>query len=38
KCEYRKCLDECTESSWDFSYEGEEYQRNRFCCDFDYCN
>ncbi|CAM9875052.1 unnamed protein product, partial [Choristocarpus tenellus] len=38
RCEYRKCLDECAESSWDFAFEGEIYERNRFCCDFDNCN
>ncbi|CAM9518394.1 unnamed protein product, partial [Sphacelaria rigidula] len=38
KCEYRKCGATCEESSWDFEFEGESYERNRFCCDFQYCN
>lgn len=38
KCEYRKCEATCLESSWDFEFEGEAYERNRFCCDFNYCN
>lgn len=38
KCEYRKCEAVCLESSWDFEFEGEGYERNRFCCDFDFCN
>ncbi|CAM9897770.1 unnamed protein product [Scytosiphon promiscuus] len=38
KCEYRKCGATCEESSWDFEFEGEAYERNRFCCDFDNCN
>lgn len=38
KCEYRKCDSSCEESSWDFDFEGETYERHRYCCDFDYCN
>lgn len=38
KCEYRKCEAACEESSWDFEFEGEPYERNRFCCDFNFCN
>lgn len=26
------------ESSWDFEFEGEAYERNRFCCNFNFCN
>lgn len=38
KCEYRKCEATCLESSWDFEFEGEAYERNRFCCNFNFCN
>lgn len=38
KCEYRKCDANCLETSWDFEFEGEAYQRNRECCDSNLCN
>lgn len=38
KCEYRKCESSCEEGTWDFDFEGEAYERNRYCCDYNYCN
>jgi hypothetical protein len=37
-CEFKKCADECEETSIQFVYDGHEYTRKRYCCSTDLCN
>ncbi|KAG5182450.1 hypothetical protein JKP88DRAFT_348891 [Tribonema minus] len=38
KCELRKCAAACEESAWSYEFEGITYQRQRFCCNYEFCN
>lgn len=38
-CVYKKCIDECVEGQYEFYFEGQKYNRKRYCCNNDdLCN
>ena len=39
QCVFKKCASECVEGTYKFTYDGELYTRQVYCCDNkDYCN
>jgi hypothetical protein len=39
QCIYKKCIDECVEGQYEFYFEGQKYNRKRYCCNNDdLCN
>lgn len=39
QCVYKKCIDECVEGQYEFTFEGQKYTRKRYCCNNDdLCN
>mmetsp|Transcript_11711 Transcript_11711/g.17745 ORF Transcript_11711/g.17745 Transcript_11711/m.17745 type:complete len:138 (-) Transcript_11711:151-564(-) len=32
ECTYKKCINECVEGEYQFEFEGQKYNRKRFCC------
>ena len=37
-CQYKKCLDTCVESEYQFEYKDQIYNRKRYCCKNNLCN
>ena len=38
-CIYKKCIDECVEGQYEFTFAGQTYTRKRYCCNNeDLCN
>lgn len=39
QCVYKKCIDECVEGQYEFTFAGQKYNRKRYCCNNDdLCN
>ncbi len=38
QCQFKKCSDECVEGTTTFTYQGQLYTRDRYCCTTNYCN
>lgn len=38
QCQFKKCSDECVEGTTTFTFQGQVYTRDRYCCTTNYCN
>jgi hypothetical protein len=39
QCVYKKCAETCVENEYQFTFDGQTYNRKRYCCnDENLCN